>query len=477
MAARKKRAKTIPTLIGLSVITAGLVISVFLVNRSQNLFLQASGDETPTRITISNQAAGELTVTWFTSLPTTGQIQYGSDSGKLDRIAIDRRDSSVDNTNRYCSHYITLTNLEPDAAYYFEIYANAKKFNNSGRPYETITAPLIAKTEMTNPVVYGRVIDKDNQPAVGAIVYLSFTGSNNLSALVDDSGNWALAIDQIRTKNLTASLNPQGQTLEIFVQSIQDTANALASAEGPFPLPNIVLGESFDFRRQTSPSLDEENNPISGFIINEEASSSDYKLSIVNPESEEIIHTQQPLFFGKAPANTEIMIEVQSEPTYTEKITTNNWGDWSWTPPENLKPGEHSITLSFYDKKNIFQTITRSFVVLAAEDNSLPAFTATPSASPSPTATLAPTPTASPTPTPTITQPTTTPAPNPTTTPTPTPTASPTPTPTIIPTLSPTPTSTQTATPSLEPGVIGPTYWILIIGALLIGSGLAISIL
>jgi len=76
--------------------------------------------------------------------------------------------------------------------------------------------------------------------------------------------------------------------------------------------------------------------------------------------------------------------------------------------------------------------------------NQPPAYTATPTDTPTPTATYTPTPTDTPTPTPTDTA-------TPTDTPTATATQTPTPTPTYTPTDTPTPTATYTPTPTATP--------------------------
>lgn len=464
MAALKKT-KTIPTLIGLLVISIGLLMSVFLVNRSQNLFLKASGNTIPSRILISNQFSDSITVSWFTSDPATGSIQYGLSAGKLDISATDIRDQSSETAGSYYSHFVTLNNLEADTTYFFEIFSNSRSFDNSGRPYETITAPIIQSSQ-EGLMAYGRVLTAENSPAEGAVVFLNIPNSNTLSSLVDAGGNWAIPLDRIRTKNLTASLKPQGETLEIFVQSIAGSANAVATADAANPLPDITLGQSYDFRHQNEEAPIIAQDLPSGFSVPDQEATPSYSLSVANPEDEEIIHTQQPLFFGKAPANQSLTIQIESEPVYTDKVTTNDWGDWSWTPPEDLTPGEHTLTITYTDEDNLIQTIRRTFVVLAAENSSLPSFTSSPSATLTPTS---------------IPQPTPTPSPTPTTTPSPIPTAQPTPTATVAPTLtptpspSPTPTPAQEGTPSLQPGVIGPTYLILLIGALLIGAGLIIS--
>jgi hypothetical protein len=78
----------------------------------------------------------------------------------------------------------------------------------------------------------------------------------------------------------------------------------------------------------------------------------------------------------------------------TQVIKADVDGVWKWTPPQGLTPGVHTLTLEYTDANNVFQTITRDFTVLAADDTAgLPAFVATPSATVTGVKTVTPTPT------------------------------------------------------------------------------------
>jgi hypothetical protein len=254
--------------------------------------------------------------------------------------------------------------------------------------------------------------------------------------------------------------DPENEVIEIFVQANNKTASAITTTDNDAPVPTIVLEKSYDFRDEASPEKETEVIE-SGFILESELATPSAVLSVINPQDEETLSTQKPMFFGKAPAGKEITIEVES-PKYSGTATTGEWGDWNWSPPEDLEPGEHTLTVSYLDGEGSLQKIIRSFVVLAAEDSSLPAFTATPSATP----TEESTPTAIPT-SPAL--PTATPAVEP----------SPTPTTGLGVTPSPTPTSGVTATvpgQEITPGVFGPTFIVFILGVVLLGGGFIWSI-
>ena len=94
----------------------------------------------------------------------------------------------------------------------------------------------------------------------------------------------------------------------------------------------------------------------------------------------EIITTIIPEFFGNGPQNITLEITVESE-LQGGSLATNSDGVWNWSPPNNLEPGEHKLTLKWRDETGILRTITRKFIVQAAEG---PAFESTPSATLSP---------------------------------------------------------------------------------------------
>lgn len=125
------------------------------------------------------------------------------------------------------------------------------------------------------------------------------------------------------------------------------------------------------------------------------------KVTLDNIDNGETVNTQDPEFFGKAPAGTTLTITVESDDPVTETVKASSNGTWNWDPPKDLAPGEHKITIKWKDASGIWQTITRTFVVSASEG---PAFVATPSATLKATMTASPTATKKPTakPSPTI---------------------------------------------------------------------------
>jgi hypothetical protein len=205
--------------------------------------------------------------------------------------------------------------------------------------------------------------------------------------------------------------DPETSLVSIFVQAgISGSATAITNTGKTKPVPDIVLGKNSSFIDTAvtteSETLIEDDIKSGGFkniadeaapVLAPEATESAGSMIIMYPAiNGEMIATSSPEFTGKASPGTTIRISVHSPIELTQIIKADKDGVWAWTPPQDLDPGVHTLTLEYTDENNVFQKVIRTFTVLAADKAAgLPAFTATPSA----TITLAPTGTVSATPT------------------------------------------------------------------------------
>jgi hypothetical protein len=472
------REKRIPTILGIILLIISLAAGVFLVTQGQEIFLRASPEITPNQTTITNLADNSLTISWITTKETSGFIQYGESSSLGSTIA-DDRDQLSGQTGSFTTHHVTVPNLKPDTTYYYKIGSGGRIFGDQRKPFEIKTAPLAQGLLPASDVATGAVHQQDDAPAEGAIVYLSMANVSGLSALVSSSGNWLIPLNTARAIDLSsfAKYDKEAQVVEISVEGGEmGQATALTTTKNDNPVPLIVLGNSYDFRQATGPQveisppeLEAQISPIPvpitpGFTLEESLPTptpGPGGLSIANPEEGENLNTPKPEFAGGGPGGKIIDIVVES-PAYSGTVKVNDDGTWTWSPPADLEPGDHTIKISYGSF-----TLVRNFTVLAAEESDLPSFTATPSATISPTIPFA----ASPTPTPTL----------PTTGLTITPTITLTPTPTTALTITPTPTSlvaTITPTPGgelTEAGILTPSLLAIIMGAGLILTGFVLK--
>jgi hypothetical protein len=463
-----KKIKRLPTILGLLLVLGAIAGGVVLIKNGPDFFLKASPTLTPNQIKVTNITDTSFTVSWLTDDKTSGFIKYGVEQN-LSFTASDDRDQLSGKTDNFNTHHITLKNLKPNTAYLFKIGSGKKIFDSNGQPYQVTTAKT-AKNPPVSDVAYGTVVDQNDRPVENAIIYLSLANASPTSTLTKNSGSWVIPLNLIRSADLAnwASYDKEASIEEIFVQAgTLGTATVVATTKNDSPMPKITLGQNFDFRKIAEVTPEEEKIQMenqatesSKFALEDTPAASstptattDKELKIINPDQNEKINTQKPEILGTAPAGKTLTITIQSPDTYSGTVTVDSQGNWEWSPPDNLEPGEHTVTASYLDENNQEQTVSHTFLVLASGTNELPSIVATPSG-------------------------TSTPSPTPTSTPSPTPTSTPSSQQTASPSSTPISTdSGRVSMPSTESGVpssgyLTPTFLVFIIGCSLIFLGL-----
>jgi hypothetical protein len=400
----------IPTILGIIILLAGTFGGVFFLQKSQVFKIGASTTVTPKDIRVSNLTDTSATITWTTEGQTADFISYG------DTQSVGNIENETQDNQKFFTHSITLTGLKAGTTYFYKINSEGTTFDNNGIPWQFATGPALSENQNTI-TVSGSVLTAAGQPAQRAIIYITVNGYL-LSTLTSDSGTFVLQLGQVRTSDLSSYANiDMAQTLlEISVQAeTGETASAQIFPQSANPVPTLILGQTQDFR--SLQPLQEGQNPNanlnlpatatqeSKINVGSTAASSTTKSVILESLTEgETVTTTQPQFFGKGPSGENITITVHSQDVISGSVKIPTSGSWAWSPPTNLAPGAHSITISWIDSTGITRSLTRDFVVQASEG---PAFVASPSGTtPTPTPTLSPTPTiratATPTPLPTL---------------------------------------------------------------------------
>lgn len=449
------KVKRLPTILGILILVIGVGATTYLTKNFQQFFLKAEPTITPQNITISNITRDSLAVSWVTPDGlSSGYIKYGKDSS-LGKIGLDDRDQKLETLGQYTVHHTSLGGLEPQTTYYFRVVAAGKEYNNNDNsPYIATTAPAnYSPTSLAS--TYGVVMDENGKPANEGIVYVRVGNSNPLSTLLKPTGNWLVSLSFLTSPDFKGQLQIKPEDAEeIFVQGQRKTSKALTSLKNNTPVPPITLGKDYDFRLTppASPVITPPPQPPAAFDF-----------SLTSPASGAAI-PGQPFFRGTAVPGKAVQIQVESVTTFKGEVTADPNGNWVWQVPQDLPPGEHTITITSTDKQGDLQTIIRKFVVLGSGVQVAEA--ATPSAAP--TLALPPSPSPTPTPRP-LPSATPTLAPTPTSTPTPRP--SPLPTPTLTPIITP----KATSTPIPESGDLLLTLVLAFGGITFIATGLVFA--
>lgn len=381
----------VPTIIGILFLIFGIAAGVVLVNNQQIFRLGAQGEATPKNVRISNITSSSLTISWLTDKASQSFVKWGKSESSLDKTELDEI------PDQGFTHSTTIRNLTANSTYYFKINAGGKDFDDNGVPWKAKTGPATNEL-LSGNLISGNVITSTGEPAKNALVFVTIAGSNLLSNITSQNGNWAISLSMARSQDLTtqAQISAQTSLIEISVNAgPAGVATAQIYPQSARPAPPIILGEVHDFKnlppspvsslpnaQLTAPSETEDSSgfDLSGLVS---ASPSAKSVTLDSVENGEIISTTVPEFFGKGPSGTTLTITVESDPI-TDEVKVLSTGSWNWSPPAGLEPGTHKVTLNWKDANGILKTITRTFIVQAAEG---PAFVATPSATPSKTAT------------------------------------------------------------------------------------------
>ncbi len=353
------REKRIPTVLGIILLVGTIYLTTRLVGSSQSSFIKASQSCDPINPQITNKTDRSATISFTTSDDCLSSLnidnytyQNSKEKGKI--------------------HYFEADKLEANKNYEFVIIVDGKRFKSNNYIFETAQKPT--KDIPVSNLAWGRVFTPDNSPATEAIVYLNIPGASPLSALVTSSGHWNVSLAVSYNEGLSDWFSITNNIEEeiIVIAPNYPSTQIVSNTSRNNPVPDIILGQN----NFSSPqAIVETVLPQESLIDTDINLISDKPLDIINPKTNETLNSLKPDFFGTASPNSKLKIKVESPVTIDDEINVDSTGEWNWSPPKNLTPGEHTITVTD-DKNNL---ITRKFIVMAAE-SSQPVFSASESA-------------------------------------------------------------------------------------------------
>ncbi|MFA5750181.1 MAG: Ig-like domain-containing protein [Candidatus Shapirobacteria bacterium] len=363
-----KTEKHIPTILGLLFLLGAVFGGVILTKQNSNSITKASGNCEPINPQITN-------ITY-----NSANISFTTSSDCLTNINLDNK-TFLDIKPKSKIHYFEINSLKENDEYSFTIISDGKNFSSDSFNFQTAKKPQ--KNIPSSNLAWGKTLTPEKKPATDAIVYLNIPGGSPLSALVTSSGNWNISLSTSFNESLTDWFTPASNIEEsiVVISSGYNQTQIISNTSRNNPVPDIILG-------QNNFSLPEniENSNNESLITTNNDLSVNKTLTISNPKDNESISSKKPAFFGTASPNSNLSVKVESPIVITDKIQVNNDGSWNWSPPQDLTPGEHTITITT-EKDEI---ISRKFIVLAAEKE--PSFSASSSAIiTTPTPTITPT--------------------------------------------------------------------------------------
>ncbi len=372
-----KKEKRIPTILGLFLLLATLYVGNFVINRQINNSTKASGTCEPSNLQITNITHKSATVSFVTSLECSSAISITN--------------QTVENLKGKSKvHYFEINSLEESKVYTFKIISGGETYSLDSYNFKTAQNPN-SQIPSSN-LAWGRVFKPDKTVVTQAIIYFFIPGASPLSALVNSSGEWYIALATSFNESLTDYFSSPKNTEEDIVV-IDDSGNQtqiVNNTNRNNPVPDIIIGQNNFFSSNENIEL-----PLDDFS-EDETDFSDAEinsLTIFSPEENQVLSTARPDFFGFAKADSTLTIKVESPIVINGSIKTESDGTWNWTPSQDLTPGEHTVTVTDSDNN----VVSKKFIVLAAESNnslisdSTLAPTSIPTSAPTATPTFIPT--------------------------------------------------------------------------------------
>lgn len=404
----------IPTILGLFLLFFSLGGVIYL-DRFSHIFTSSAKTIPKTEdVHFTNITDNSFSVSWFTSVPSSGIAIVTNNSHSL--TFLDDLDS--DNVPRpRQTHHITVKNLNENTSYSVRITNNDPRCkNNDLCPiFSQKTASKIASV-YTLPPARGSILREDNKPAEGTIVYLVLGQNLPLSGRVDSAGLWVIPLTNLRSQDMLTRIEPKdSDTVQITAKLANDlVATAITDVKSirqNLTIPPMKIGNSYNFtnlesKKDLIAKLNEQNTLGIQTQVNQPPTATPVKdkqnnqIDILFPGNDgETTKDNQPRLRGIGLPKKILSITVNSTPQ-SAQITVDADGTWSWRPPKSLPPGTHYVTIKGYDSAGKLITVKRKFIVLKSGEQVLgeatAAATLTPTAGPSPTleptSTLAPSP-------------------------------------------------------------------------------------
>lgn len=395
--------KKIPTPLGLLLTIAIVGCVIFFFEHVSRVTTRGAATVMPKNVQFSNVTDTSFTASWSTDSEASGLITIAKPDN-TSTSAFDERDTQG-NLGSYTTHSVTFRNAKPTTDYRISILSNGQKFENGSTPFSIRTGPTLPANEGSNSLgpAYGNVTTAQNEPASGGLVFLTLDGGQTLSTLVGKSGTWLIPLNVVRSTQLTSYLTSSEritETIQVYYQN--DLTSALSDTLNDSPVPVMIVGKSYDFRKQQAKSKDQTIAVLSttpSVLGSQVSRSVTTTVALISPKENAALTVALPFIAGTGVPGKPVSILIAPAPTTTGIVTVAADGTWQYVPPRPLGEGNHTVTMTAVDTNNKTVRITHYFTILKSGTQVLGDATA--SATLTPTIGISPAVTVSVTPTPT----------------------------------------------------------------------------
>jgi hypothetical protein len=191
--------------------------------------------QTVNKVYISSVNDVSFVVSWTTDTATNGSVDYGTTTS-LGNTATDSESSTT-------THYVTVTGLNPNTTYYFQVNSGSTTDDNGGSYYQVTTGPLL--TIPSPAAIYGTVYESDGStPLANAIVYLwvedadgsgTSGSSQRIAVRTDGSGVWYYNLSSLRVPDASTSYTYNAGSDELYLVAQGGSAGCVGELNAPQP--------------------------------------------------------------------------------------------------------------------------------------------------------------------------------------------------------------------------------------------------
>lgn len=389
--------RKIPTFLGILLVIVLMAVVGFVFESLSRGQTRASSSIEPKKVTVTNLSDTGFTIVWETEEAATGSILVSSSVGKK-QSGFDERDASG-NMGKYVTHSTSIRSLTPNTTYTITILSNGKRYPSDAKNYQVTTlAPLVSSPGNIDSA-YGKVLKTDGTPAEGALVFLTLENSQTMSTIVRSSGSWIIPLSLIRTTDGESYIQNAERITETIVVTEKDSeSRVLTDTLNDGPTPDIILGETYDFRNRdakkpTTPNLvTVPSKTTTTAVLGAETNKTKTSGSIVltAPIEGASVSTTRPKITGIGVAGKKVTITLGIKNPIVGSTTVGADGLWNFTSTKPLSPGKQSVTITTVDTKNNPVAITHTFTILKSGTQVLGDATASATLIETPTPTLEP---------------------------------------------------------------------------------------
>ncbi|KKQ37931.1 MAG: hypothetical protein US54_C0022G0003 [Candidatus Roizmanbacteria bacterium GW2011_GWA2_37_7] len=204
-----KQLKTVGFILGIAILIAASIGIFFMIQGTAS----EANEEAPQNINIQTVDANTTSVSWETGKETIAVVEYGktADPNSFTEFAF----SEIETTN----HTVSLSSLEPNTTYFFQIRIGDQTYNNGGSFWTFTTLP-------------GGELDESPTPAPsGTIIPTSITPSASLSATIVPTPTVSITATPSATITPTISGSPTPTaTISATLTPTQTTAKSVCTS-------------------------------------------------------------------------------------------------------------------------------------------------------------------------------------------------------------------------------------------------------